>query len=99
MWWEPIRRSVARFVGVVEFEPKKTWLSKPKTVVTYLSLQNMVSGPKLRIADHEALVQALGDPGRGHEVHVASSDVSWKARMHAIVQSMVSDGWLMTACG
>ena len=93
VWWEPIRRSVARFVGVAELAPKKTWVSKPKTVVTYLSRQEAVGGPKLRTADHEALVQALGGLGSGYEVHIVSSEASWKARMHAIAQSTVSGGW------
>ncbi|KAF8556036.1 hypothetical protein OG21DRAFT_1506985 [Imleria badia] len=92
VWWEPVRRSVARFVGVAELAPKKTWLSKPKTVVTYLSRQDAVGGPKLRAADHEALVQALGELGDRYEVHVMSSEVSWMARMRAIAQSTVVIG-------
>jgi len=92
-WWEPIRRSVARFLDVAEQAPGKAWLTKQKTVVTYLSQQDAVRGPKLREADHAALVLALRELGSGYEVHIVSSETSWAERMRAIAQSTVSDGW------
>ena len=92
-WWEPIRRGVARFVGVPEEAPKKAWLgASAKTVVTYLARQDAVGGPQLKSADHEALVRALGELGSGYEVHVVSTEGSWMERMRAIAQSTVSVG-------
>ncbi|KAF8439079.1 hypothetical protein L210DRAFT_3646588 [Boletus edulis BED1] len=91
-WWEPIRRNVARFLGVPEQAPEKSGLTTAKTVVTYLSRQDAAQGPKVRAADHKALVRALGDLGDGYEVHVVSAEASWATRMRAIAQSTVVVG-------
>lgn len=93
-WWEPVRRSVARFLDVPEEAPKKAWLSKSKTVVTYLSRQDAVGGARLRAGDHAALVRALGElrGSAGYEVHVVSGETSWVERMRAIAQSTVVIG-------
>lgn len=88
-WWEPIRREVARFLDVPEQAPKRAWLTKTETVVTYLSRQDAAHGPKLREADHKALVEALGALEQGYTVHVISSEASWVERMTAIAQSTV----------
>jgi hypothetical protein len=106
-WWEPVRRSVARFLDVPEEAPKKAWLSKSKTVVTYLSRQDAVGGARLRAGDHAALVRALGElrGSAGYEVHVVSGETSWVERMRAIAQSTVSAGrcgvraWLTVLAG
>ena len=90
-WWEPIRRGVARVLNVPEEPPKKVWLGKQKTVVTYLDRQGAVHGPKLRTSDHEALVKALRELGGGFQVYVVSTKASWAERMRAIAQSTVSD--------
>ena len=94
-WWEPIRRRVARYLDVPEGAARVGWLSKPKTVVTYLSRQDAVGGARLRAGDHEALVRALGElrGSAGYEVHVVEAEASWVERMRAIAQSTVSDGW------
>lgn len=88
-WWEPIRRSVARFLDVPEEAPKEAWLTKTGTVVTYLSCQDAARGSKLKGTDHEALVEALEALGKGYTVHVVSSEASWVERMTAIAQSTV----------
>lgn len=101
-WWEPIRRQVARVLDVAEAVPKKkTWLQQRATVVTYLSRQNTTDGPRLRDADHAALVKALGELGGRYTVHVVPPEASWMERMRAIAQSTVrgdcraSDGGLI----
>lgn len=106
VWWEPIRRRVARYLDVPEEAPKKAWLSKSKTVVTYLSRQDAGGGARLRAGDHKALVRALGElRGAGYEVHVVEAGAAWVERMRAIAQSTVSDGrvcvslWLMVIVG
>ncbi|KAG8216748.1 hypothetical protein J3R82DRAFT_6963 [Butyriboletus roseoflavus] len=91
-WWEPIRRGVARFLGVAEQAPNRAWLSKAETVVTYLSRQDAAPGPKLRKADHEALIEALRELGEGYTVHVVSSEAPWVERMTAIAQSTIVIG-------
>lgn len=88
-WWEPIRRNVARFLDVPEQAHKKAWLTKTETVVTYLSRQDAARGPKLKEADHEALIEALKGLRSGYTVHVISSEASWVERMTAIAQSTV----------
>ena len=93
-WWEPIRRDVARLLDVAEQAPKKAWLTKTEMVVTYLSRQNATRGPRLRDADHEGLVKALGELGNGYTVQVVSSETPWVERMTAIAQSTVRCGSL-----
>lgn len=93
-WWEPVRRHVARFVGVAEQAPKQGWLGNSEAVVTYLSRQEAVRGPRLREADHEALVKALGTLEKGYRVHAVSAEASWMERMTAIAQSTVRGGLL-----
>ncbi|KAG9313553.1 hypothetical protein JVU11DRAFT_5880 [Chiua virens] len=88
-WWEPVRREVARFLGVPEDAPKAGWLAKDQTMVTYISRQDAVDGPRLRAEDHAALVEALGGLGKGYEVYVVSSETDWMARMSAIAQSTI----------
>ncbi|KIJ59389.1 hypothetical protein HYDPIDRAFT_118615 [Hydnomerulius pinastri MD-312] len=91
-WWEPIRRNVASFLGVVDQEPKKSWRSKTKTVITYLSRQDAPSGPKLKSADHEALVKALNNLGSGYIVNIIPSESPWTRRMTAVAQSTILIG-------
>ena len=91
-WWEPIRRHLARYINVADEAPKRGWFSKTNTVITYLSSQDAAHGPKLRDADHDALVKALGRLGREYTVHIVSTEGSWLERMRAIAQSMVSCG-------
>ncbi|KIJ15878.1 hypothetical protein PAXINDRAFT_114346 [Paxillus involutus ATCC 200175] len=91
-WWEPIRRNVASFLNVVDQEPKKSWRSKTKPVIAYLSCQDAASGPKLRSADHEALVKELSNLGSEYTVYILPSEASWTQRMTAITQSTVVVG-------
>ncbi|KAH0835907.1 hypothetical protein J3R83DRAFT_9802 [Lanmaoa asiatica] len=88
-WWEPIRRNVARFLAVAEQAPKK---AQSQMVVTYLSRQDAARGPKLREADHEALIKGLEELGSGYTVHVVSSEASWVERMTVIAQSTIVIG-------
>lgn len=82
-WWEPIRKTLARYFEVDE---------KVKTVITYLSRQNAQSGPMLREVDHKALVDALGKLGNEFEVNIVDElEQGWHTRMGAVVRSTVSD--------
>ncbi|KAF9219516.1 hypothetical protein BS17DRAFT_420472 [Gyrodon lividus] len=90
-WWEPIRRNIASSLNVVDQEPKR-WGSKTKPVITYLSRQDAAGGPKLRGADHEALVKELNNLGSGYTVHVIPSEAPWTRRMTAIAQSTILIG-------
>lgn len=54
-WWTPIRATLLRSLSL----PVDTPPEGAKPVVTYISRQNATAGPKLRGADHTALLQAL----------------------------------------
>jgi hypothetical protein len=87
-WLEPIRRALVAYLDVPQD-------GKKKRVMTYLSRQGL-TGPRLKNADHEALVKELNKLGRrhGYEVVILSEKVSWDQRMTAIVQSTVSAAML-----
>jgi len=92
LWWEPIRRNVARFLGVAEEAPGREWFSKPETIVTYLSRQDAPAGPKAKKVDHEKLVSALQKLGHGYSVNVVPASAPWLERMQAIAQSTIVIG-------
>ncbi|KAG1748268.1 uncharacterized protein EDB91DRAFT_1047900 [Suillus paluster] len=90
-WWEPIRENLAKFLHVDPHAQNPNGGGE-KTIVTYISRQDARSGPKLRRADHDALVSALEQLRRSDnfEVYVVSSEEGhWTERMSAIAQSTV----------
>lgn len=89
-WWEPVRRTLATYLDVYETGKGKR---KEKPVVTYIERQIEEDGPRIRDADHQALVAALWRMGRdyGYEIHVVSEkETGWDERMTAVVKSTVS---------
>lgn len=89
-WWEPIRQNLAKFLRV-NHRAQNPNGGKEKTIVTYISRQNARSGPKLRRADHVALVSALEQlhGSDDFEVHIVSSEGRWIERMSAVAQSTI----------
>ncbi|KAH7918675.1 hypothetical protein BV22DRAFT_1100231 [Leucogyrophana mollusca] len=89
-WWEPVRRSLAAFLGVDQ-ALEKTWRGKERPTITYISAQDADLGPALRNVDHDALVSALEKMGRDYSytVNIVSSQGSWTERMTAIAKSTI----------
>jgi hypothetical protein len=91
-WFEPVRRTVNGFLRVPE-ESQRAAAADTKPVVTYLSTQEKIVGPRLSDEDHHELVGHLNTLHRtyGYEVNVVAADVGWAERMRFLVRSTVSD--------
>jgi hypothetical protein len=93
-WWEPVRRMMTGFLQVPEEKRSKsaaaTTFTKP--VVTYLSTQEKVLGPRLRAEDHKLFVKALNKlhKAHGYEVNIVPANIGWTDRMKVLVRSTVS---------
>ena len=82
-WWEPVRSGLSRAMRVAE--------NSKEVVVTYISRQDVQSGPTLRTEDHDVLVRELEKLARNTKctVNVIPHSASWQDKISAILSSTV----------
>lgn len=82
-WWEPVRSGLSRVMRVAE--------NSKEVVVTYISRQDVESGPTLKSEDHDVLVKELEKLGRDTKftVKVIAHSAPWQDKVSAILRSTV----------
>jgi len=82
-WWEPLRSGLSRVMRVAE--------NSDEVVVTYISRQEVESGPTLRPGDHDVLVKELEKLGRDTKctIKVVPHSAPWQDKLSAILRSTV----------
>ena len=84
-WWEPLRSGLSRVMRIAENSDE---------VVTYISRQDVESGPTLKPEDHDVLVKELERLARDTKclVEVVSYSAPWQEKLSAILRSTVRTG-------
>ena len=82
-WWEPFRSGLSRVMRVAE--------NSDDVFVTYISRQDVESGPTLRPGDHDVLVNELEKLSRDIKctVEVVPHSAPWQDKLSAILRSTV----------
>lgn len=82
-WWEPIRSALSRVMRVAE--------NSDEFVVTYVSRQDVESGPTLRPEDHDILVKELEKLARDTKctVKIVPHSAPWQERLSSILRSTI----------
>lgn len=82
-WWEPVRSGLSHVMRVAE--------NSNEVVVTYISRQDVESGPTLKLEDHNVLVKELEKLARDAmcTVKVVPHSASWQDKLSAILRSTV----------
>ena len=82
-WWEPVRSGLSRVMRVAE--------NPEEVVVTYISRQDVESGPTLKPEDHDVLVNELEKLGRNTKctIKIVSHSAPWQDKVSAILRSTV----------
>lgn len=81
-WWEPLRSGLSRVMRIAE---------NANEVVTYISRQNVESGPTLKPEDHDVLVKELEKLAHDTKctVEVVPYSAPWEEKLSAILRSTV----------
>lgn len=82
-WWEPVRSGISRTMRVPE--------NSDEVVVTYISRQDVESGPTLKPEDHDILVKELESLARDTKctVNIVSYSAPWQDKLSSILRSTV----------
>lgn len=82
-WWEPVRSGLSRVMRVAE--------NTNEVVVTYISRQDVESGPTLKLEDHNVLVKELEELARDTTctVKIIPHSAPWQDKVSAILRSTV----------
>jgi hypothetical protein len=93
-WWQPVRRVMTGFLQLPDERKNSKPMGAPvitKPVVTYLSAQEVGSGPRLKDKDHSLLVETLKKFQRTsrYEVNIVPANAPWFDRMRILVRSTV----------
>lgn len=82
-WWEPVRSGLSHVMRVAE--------NSNEVVVTYISRQDVESGPTLKLEDHNVLVKELEKLARDAicTIKVVPHSASWQDKLSAILRSTV----------
>jgi hypothetical protein len=82
-WWEPLRSALLRVIHVVE--------KSDEVVVTYVSRQDVESGPTLKPEDHNVLVNELEKLARDTKctVQIVTHSAPWQEKLSAMLRSTV----------
>jgi len=82
-WWEPVRSGLSRVMRVTE--------NSNEAVVTYISRQDVDSGPTLKPEDHDVLMKELEKLARDTKctVKIVSHSAPWQEKLPAILRSTV----------
>lgn len=82
-WWEPVRSALVRVLGIAE--------NSNEPVVTYISRQDVESGPTLRPEDHNVLVDELEKLARDTKcrVEIVPHSAPWQEKLSSILKSTV----------
>jgi hypothetical protein len=82
-WWEPVRSGLSRVMRVTE--------NPNEAVVTYITRQDVESGPTLRREDHSILVKELEKLARDTQctINVVPYSAPWENKVSAILRSTV----------
>lgn len=81
-WWEPLRSGLSRVMRITENSDE---------VVTYISRQNVDSGPTLKAEDHDVLMMELEKLARDTKctVEIVPYSAPWEEKLSAILRSTV----------
>jgi hypothetical protein len=81
-WWEPVRSGLSHVMRAAE---------NSNEVVTYISRQDVESGPTLKPEDHDVLVKELEKLARDTKcsVKVVPHSAPWQDKISAILRSTV----------
>ena len=82
-WWEPVRSGLSRVMRVAE-DPNEV-------VVTYISRQDVESGPTLKLEDHDLLVKELQKLAHDTKctLKIVPHSAPWQEKLSAILRSGV----------
>jgi len=82
-WWEPVRKTLARNLGVKD--------RAKEVVVTYIARQDEQWGPRLRDEDHNTLVSELQRLAKDTRctVNIVSGTTTWDEKLRSILKSTV----------
>jgi len=82
-WWEPVRSGLSRVMRVTE--------NFNEAVITYISRQDVDSGPTLKPEDHDVLVKELEKLARDTKctVEIVQHSAPWQDKLPAILRSTV----------
>ena len=82
-WWEPVRSGLSRVMRVAE--------NSNEVLVTYISRQDVESGPTLKSEDHDVLVEELGKLARDTKctIRVVPHSAPWQDKVLTILRSTV----------
>jgi len=82
-WWEPVRSGLSQVMRVAG--------DSNEVVITYISRQDVESGPTLKSEDHDALVKELEKLARDtkYTVKIVQHSAPWEDKLSAILQSTV----------
>lgn len=82
-WWEPVRSGLSRVMRVAE--------NSNEVVVTYVTRQDVESGPTLKPEDHDVLVKELEKLTRDTKciVKIVPHSAPWQDKLSAILGSTV----------
>jgi len=82
-WWEPVRSGLSHAMRVAD--------NSNEVVVTYISRQDVKSGPTLRPGDHDVLVKELEKLAHDTKctIKVIPHSAPWQDKLSAILRSTV----------
>ena len=82
-WWEPVRSGLSRVMRVAE--------NSDEVVVTYVSRQDVESGPTLKPEDHDVLLKELEKLARDTKctIEIIPHSTPWQDKLHAMLRSTV----------
>lgn len=82
-WWEPVRSGLSRAMRVAE--------NSDEVSVTYITRQDVESGPTLKPEDHDVLVKELEKLARNTKctVKIVPHSAPWQDKLLAILGSTV----------
>ncbi|KAF9653488.1 hypothetical protein BDM02DRAFT_3107363 [Thelephora ganbajun] len=82
-WWEPVRSRLSRVMRVTD--------NPNEAAITYISRQDVESGPTLKSEDHDVLVKELQKLARDTKctVKIVPHSASWQDKLSAILRSTV----------
>jgi len=82
-WWEPVRSGLSRVMRVAE--------DSNEVLVTYISRQDVESGPTLKSEDHDVLVEELGKLARDTKctIRVVPHSAPWQDKVPTMLRSTV----------
>ena len=91
-WWEPVRSGLSHVMRVAE--------NSNDAVVTYISRQDVESGPTLRPGDHDVLVKELEKLAHDTKctIKVIPHSASWQDKLSAILRSTVCSFFPSSRC-